>query len=137
MVERRAIDFLRGRQRRERRERGHTRELVESTRSWMSPDLGYEEAELRVLQDRVLRRIPSMCRRAYLMVRDAEMSYDAVAANLGVSRSAVTSYVVRAQRRFRQELERQGIQARYRNGRPTPRDRDSLGWRPGPERRVR
>jgi len=135
IVERRASDFRRGRQRRGTRERAHTRELEKGARAWMSPELGYEEKELRALQDRVLALIPVVCRRAYLMVRDAQMSYEDVAVHMGVSRSAVTSYVVRAQRRFRQELERQGIQGRYRNGRPAPSQRDSLGWRPGPERR--
>jgi RNA polymerase sigma-70 factor (ECF subfamily) len=117
MVLWRAIDGWRTRGRRRARETEHARELSEGTHAWMSPDLMHEDRELRDLQEQTLGAIPRVCRRAYVMVRLEDLSYEEAAERLGVSPRTVKSHVARAQRRFREELERLGIQAPYRNGR--------------------
>jgi len=117
MVLSRAIDGWRAHSRRRAREREHARESSEGARAWMSPDLMYEDGELRDLQEQMLAGIPRVCRRAYLMVRLEQLTYEEAAERLGVSPRTVESHVVRAQRRFRKELERCGIGAASRNER--------------------
>ena len=51
------------------------------------------------------------CRRAYVLVRERQVSHADAAAVLQVTPSAVSVGVVRAQRALRKELERNGIQA--------------------------
>ena len=88
----------------------------------MQPDLAIEECELERLRERTLASLPRMCRCVYTMVRDQDLSYQTVAAVLGISRSAVCHHVTMAQRRFRIALLEQGVGAPIRRTtcRPEP-----------------
>ena len=77
----------------------------------MSPELTLEERELEALHDEIMAEIPQACLKAYAMVRGDDAEYKAVAAQLGVSREAVSSNVRRAQRRIRQRLKEHDIHA--------------------------
>jgi RNA polymerase sigma-70 factor (ECF subfamily) len=103
-VELKAFDLIRRRQRRRAREREHGRELSEGTHAWVRPDTAGDDRELHALYTHTLESLPPACRRTYVMVREQGMSYEDVAQALGVSRSAVSANVVRAQRAFRREL---------------------------------
>ena len=109
MVRRRRIDDLRQRKRRTSRERQHALERGHSEHAWMSPELALRSQELERFHERTLASLAPRCRRAYIMVREGRASYLAVASRLGISRSAVCSHVVAAQRRFREGLIEQGI----------------------------
>ena len=45
------------------------------------------------------------------MVREERITYDEAAERLGVTRSTVSAFVVRAQRRLRRQLSKRGIEA--------------------------
>lgn len=109
MVRRRRIDFLRHRKGRTSRERQHAMERGTSEHAWMSPDLALAWQELERFHERTLASLAPCCRRAYVMVREGRATYLTVARRLGISRSAVCSHVVAAQRRFRDGLMEQGI----------------------------
>ena len=108
-VQLKAVDFIRRRQRRRIRELEHGRELNEGTHAWMRPDIAREDRALHVFYTCTLESLPPACRRAYVMVREQGMTYDNAARALGVSRSAVSANIVRAQRAFRRELQARGI----------------------------
>ena len=103
-VEHEAIDYGRRRKGRKAREEVHGREMEDGVHAWMRPDTSGADRELHTLYTRTLESLPPACRRTYVMVREQGMSYDEVAQALGVSRSAVSANVVRAQRAFRREL---------------------------------
>jgi RNA polymerase sigma-70 factor (ECF subfamily) len=111
MVRRRAIDGLRSRQRSERREAEFARELFESSRAWMAPDGDLEERELAEFRTRALASLPPACRQAYVLVRDQGASYEEAARILGVSRSGISAFVVKAQRKLKEQLANSGIEA--------------------------
>lgn len=118
MVWRRSVDRLRRAQRRDVREREHHREVQESVHAWMSPSLAQESRELDALHEQAVAELPEACRRAYVMVRDEDLSYDVVATRLGVTRRAVAGHVVRAQQRLTRSLRAHGVSTprRARNG---------------------
>lgn len=135
MVRGRAVDSVRRQRRREERETEHGRVVSESPHAWMSPELTNEAQELTELHQQALAKIPEVCRRVYVMVREERATYEEVAARLGLSRDAVTSHVVRAQRRFRRHLEEHGIHSpgRYKsNG-----GREAGAGSPGAQRLVK
>jgi RNA polymerase sigma factor (sigma-70 family) len=104
MVRRRLTDHLRGQESRVTHEEEHVRERTESIHAWMSPELALQERELERFHEETLASLPRACRRAYVMVREEGTPYGVAADRLGVSRAAVNSHVVAAQRRFRTEL---------------------------------
>jgi RNA polymerase sigma factor (sigma-70 family) len=105
------LDYLRRTIRRTDRNAEHVREWCESTHAWMSPDLASEDRELYEFHQRILADVPEICRRTYLMIREGDVSYDEVAEQLGVTRSAVRANVVRAQKVLRARLLERGIVA--------------------------
>jgi RNA polymerase sigma factor (sigma-70 family) len=117
MVHGKAVDSRRSEGRRTEREAEHGRTLSESPPAWMSPELAMEAQELTELHQQALATIPEVCRRAYVMVREEGATYEEAAARLGVSRDAVASHVVRAQRRLRRHFAEHGIHApaRYKS----------------------
>jgi RNA polymerase sigma factor (sigma-70 family) len=108
----RLVDYLRRGYHREERDAEHLRELSENTHAWMEPDVAIEERELSEFHAATLASLPAICRTTYLLVRDGGVSYAEVAVQLGITRSAVTANVVRAQRRFRARLRELGITPR-------------------------
>jgi hypothetical protein len=62
----------------------------------MSPEAALEERELAELHKETLASLPRQCRRIYIMVREDRISYDRVAARLGLTRSAVSWHIVAA-----------------------------------------
>ena len=80
----------------------------------MSPELANQERELTELHERVPGRLPELCRRTYLMVREEEETYGRGAQLLGLQRTTVSAHVVNAQQRFRRELAARGIGSQVR-----------------------
>lgn len=109
VAKRRSIDALRRQQRRAVRDAEHAREVSESSRVWMSPELAIEEQELANLHASTLASLSQGCRRSYVLVRSDETSYRIAAERLGVSQAAVCAHVVEAHRSFRRELSDYGI----------------------------
>jgi RNA polymerase sigma factor (sigma-70 family) len=103
-VELKAFDLIRRRQRRKAREEVHACEIAEGVHAWMRPDISGADRELHALYTRTLESLPPACQRTYVMVREQGMSYEDAAHALGISRSAVSANIVRAQRAFRREL---------------------------------
>jgi RNA polymerase sigma factor (sigma-70 family) len=103
-VERKAIDYARRRKGRRIREEVHGREMEDGVHAWMRPDISGADRELHALYTRTLESLPPACQRTYVMVREQGMSYEDAAHALGISRSAVSANIVRAQRAFRREL---------------------------------
>jgi RNA polymerase sigma factor (sigma-70 family) len=103
-VRRRMLDCLRRDYHRLEREEDYVREVCAGTQAWMAPDLANQDRELSEFLARTLASLPEVCRKTYLMIRDGNASYDEVAARLGVTRSAVSANIVRAQRVFRERL---------------------------------
>ena len=91
----------------------------------MSPELACEERELAEFHEEALGRLPELCRRTYLMVRDEDETYQNAALRLGVRPTTVSAHIATAQHRFRCELasraisapEKRSPRARRRNGR--------------------
>jgi RNA polymerase sigma factor (sigma-70 family) len=104
MAKRRRADVRLHRKRRASRQGEYARELAERTHAWMSPDVALHDRELERFYAQAVAKLPRTCRRAYVMVREEDTPYSAVADRLGVSRAAVNACVVRAQRRLRAEL---------------------------------
>lgn len=102
-------DALRRSGHRRARDAQHLQERAESRSSWMDPALALEERELEAARERALMTLPRACRQVYAIVREEEVSYDAVATRLGISRATVCSHVAMAQRRLRAELSAAGI----------------------------
>ena len=75
----------------------------------MSPETLLDDAEMSAFHRRTLSGLPESCRRAYLMVREEQATYEHVAEALAVSRNAVCYAVVAAQRQFRLALEEMGV----------------------------
>jgi RNA polymerase sigma factor (sigma-70 family) len=103
-VEHEAIDYARRRKARKAQDKAHGREMEAGVHAWMRPDTSGADRELQTLYTRTLESLPPACRRTYVMVREQGMTYEDVAHALGVSRSAVSANIVRAQRAFRREL---------------------------------
>lgn len=120
-VRRRTIDAQRTRRLRASRNAELTRELQEATHAWMAPDVAIEEDELVIFHARTLASLSYECRRAYVMVREEEASYRAVATQMGVSRAIVHNHVAAAHRRFRAELEQKGLATTLRTKRQVTR----------------
>lgn len=118
LVKRRVVDRVRREVRRMTRDAEHARTQNEGTHAWMSPELARQAAELEALRVRLLARLPPMCRRALIMIRDDHETYEAAAKRLGVTIDAVTSRVVRAQGRMRRGLKKAGVEV------PPPRTRN-------------
>ena len=116
VVRRRAVDLWRRSQARKQRDAEYALETQDSP-TWMSPELAYEERELAELHERALERLPELCRRAYLMVRDEGETYESAAARLGIQPHAVSKHMVRAQERLRRALARRGITGAARRSR--------------------
>ena len=114
VVRRRAVDLLRRSQARDQRHAEYAREASESHHAWMSPELAYEDRELTEFHEQALGRLPELCRRTYLMVREEEETYRRAAQRLGVQRTTVSAHVVNAQQRFRRELAARGISSQVR-----------------------
>jgi RNA polymerase sigma factor (sigma-70 family) len=104
-----SFDLIRRRQRRKAREQEHARELNEGTHAWVRPDTAGEDRELHDFYTRTLDSLTPACRRTYVMVRERGMRYQDVARELGISRSAVSANIVRAQHVFRQALLERGM----------------------------
>jgi RNA polymerase sigma-70 factor (ECF subfamily) len=117
VVRRRAVDLLRRSQARDQRHAEYALEASASHHAWMSPELACEERELTEFHEQALGRLPELCRRTYLMVREEEETYQGAALRLGVQRTTVSAHVVSAQQRFRRELAARGISSHA--GRPT------------------
>ena len=132
VVRRRAVDLLRRSQARDQRHAEYAREASESYHTWMSPELAFEERELTELHEQVLGRLPELCRRTYLMVRDEEETYRRAAQRLGVRRTTVKAHVVNAQHRFRRELAARGIGSHVRRP-PRVRRRHDVSRREMPD----
>lgn len=109
MVRRKAIDQMRRGQRRAEREVEYEREHGGARQGWMSPEALLDDAEMSAFHRRTLSGLPESCRRAYLMVREEQATYEHVAEALAVSRNAVCYAVVAAQREFRRALEEMGV----------------------------
>jgi RNA polymerase sigma-70 factor (ECF subfamily) len=123
----RAVDALRHRQRTAAREADFSREVNETSHAWMAPDAVAEERELQALHEKALAALPPACRRAYVMVREEGFSYAQAATILGVSRSGVSAFVVKAQRKLRGQLKRRGIEATvWRRRRLRPDEDESI-----------
>lgn len=104
MVKRRAIDRLRQRRQREKREAEYGRFHEEMGRGVASPDAELAEAEVAAFRERILGELPELVRRAYVMVREEHVSYQRAAEELELSRGWVRCCVRKAQRRFQREL---------------------------------
>jgi RNA polymerase sigma factor (sigma-70 family) len=111
VVRRRAGDALKRRQRRHEREAEHARELTEGVHAWMDPELALEARELDTMYARATAGLPETHRRAYQLVRVQHASHATAAAVLGVTPSALSMNVVRAQQALEVELELRGIEA--------------------------
>jgi RNA polymerase sigma factor (sigma-70 family) len=133
MVRRRSIDCLRRTQRREGRDPEHAGDLLDGVRPWMSPEAASDERELTDLYEETLASLPGKCRRIYRMVREERITYELVAARLGLSRSAVSWHIVAAQRRFRCRLKEHGINtpAPYPGTKALSPDESTAQRRPG------
>jgi RNA polymerase sigma factor (sigma-70 family) len=118
IVNRRAVDWLRRSQRRADREAMFAHEVNDGTHAWMAPDLASEDRNLNQFLVEAVASLPDACRASYVMVREGNASYAAVAERLGVSRSAVTANVVRAHRALRARLLERGINAPRARGNP-------------------
>jgi RNA polymerase sigma factor (sigma-70 family) len=109
MVQSKAVDQLRQRQRRDERELQHATRVEAIMHAWMSPDQSAEERELEALEEGEIAELPEEDRDTYLLARDRGQSYTAIAALLGLSESAVSHRIVRARRRLRSRLRAKGI----------------------------
>lgn len=123
VVRRKAVDLLRRSQARDERHTEYAREMQTSP-TWMAPDLAYEERELAELHEQALGRLPEVCRQTYLMVRAENETYENVASRLGIQPTTVSYHMVTAQERLRRELAQRGINGAARRSR-RPRGRRS------------
>jgi hypothetical protein len=97
--------------RRRRWEARYALETAESVRAWMSPAVQLEQAELDRFYRGVLDSLEPRARLAFLMVRELGLSYDDVAMQLCIEKSAVHEHVSAVERRFREELKHIGVEA--------------------------
>ncbi len=111
LVATRAIDMSRRTRRRGKREETQAVELNRRTHSWMSPEDTLYESTLDELYAEMLANLPATCRRVYSMVREQDATYQSVANQLGITESAVSRHVVKAQHRIRENLAAYGISA--------------------------
>ena len=65
---------------------------------WMSREAQVEHAELEALVALAVASLPLMCRWVFLIVRDDDASYAAIALTLGVTRHTVKEHLPAAQR---------------------------------------
>jgi RNA polymerase sigma factor (sigma-70 family) len=125
LVRLRSCDVLRRNHRRANTDEYYARALADTQHVWMSPEMTIDVEELEDFRVRTLASLPCACRRAYLMVREDEESYRAVAEQLGVSRAAVSWHVAEAHRRFRAGLIEQELLATYSRSRKRTSIRDA------------
>jgi DNA-directed RNA polymerase specialized sigma24 family protein len=92
----------------------------------MSPELACEERELTELREQALGRLPALCRRTDLMVREDEETDQRAALRFGLPLPTVGVHVGRAQQRFRRELATRGISSQA--GRPSRVRRRQGRW---------
>jgi RNA polymerase sigma factor (sigma-70 family) len=111
MVQSRGRDLVRRRDRRDERERDYAHEVGQSARGWMAPGQMIDERELAEVHEQALAELPDRCRRVYVMVRDTQDTYAVIAKRLGISASAVSRHVVKAQRRLRNKFLASGFAA--------------------------
>jgi RNA polymerase sigma factor (sigma-70 family) len=109
MVQSKAVDQLRQRQRRDERESEHAKQVEAIMHAWMSPDQSTEERELEAVEECALAELPEEDRITYLMARGRGESYAAIATQLGLSESAVCRRIVKARRGLRSRLRARGI----------------------------
>ena len=69
----------------------------------MSPELAWNERAPAEFHEKALGRLPELCRRAYLVVRDEEETYGSAVSRLGAHFGTVRKHTVRAQERIRRE----------------------------------
>lgn len=124
VVRRKAVDLLRRSQAREQRHAEYALE-AHAAQTWMSPELAYEERELAEFREQALGRLPALCRRTYLLVREEEETYRNAALRLGVRPTTVSAHIVTAQQRLRNELAERGISEAPRRSRRARRRRRS------------
>lgn len=103
MVFRRIIDDHRADTARREREDQYARDAVYAYES-ATPDVRAELAEMEEIVRRTIANLTPATRRVYTMVRDDEMSYESTANALGITRAAVNTQVVNAQRALRSAL---------------------------------
>ena len=99
----------RGDANRRARERDWALDSAGSIHRWMQPDLELSDSELEEVQRRTIEALPPMCRRAYMMARDGELTYDEIGRTLGVTPATICYHVAEAKRRFRHELHAYGV----------------------------
>lgn len=87
----------------------HLQARREDPPTWMSPGEAVELGEINDVQDRALARMPAMLRKAWLLVREGNVSHREVGTILSVSPVSVRTYITRAQQLLREELSRNGL----------------------------
>ena len=105
-----AVDRLRRRQCSFERDAEYARDVVETMHAWMSPEAAMHERELEAARWEMLESLSPRCRQAYELVREQGLSYAQAARLLGMTRSGVCAFVVKAQRKLRLQLKRRGIE---------------------------
>ena len=109
MVRCRAADRLRREQRRAARESTYARERVDRRPAWMCPAAAFDESEVQRFRESTLYELKEPCRRAFVMVREEQVTVARAAEALSVSRTTIRSYVVSAERSFRRRLGEMGL----------------------------
>jgi RNA polymerase sigma factor (sigma-70 family) len=117
MTKHRAMDWIKHRLREESRDTLYCQRTSARYPEWMSASRAADEAELKEFHAKVMAKLPGLCRKAFIMVREERATYEAVAERLGISTSAVHRSVVQAQKAFREALPELGIT-------PPPRGED-------------
>jgi RNA polymerase sigma factor (sigma-70 family) len=105
-----AVTRLRRRQRSQERDVEYTRDVLDTTRAWMSPELTMRERELDRARLEMFDGLSPKCRQAYQLVREKGLTYAEAGQLLGMSTRRVNKFVVKAQSQLRKELERRGIE---------------------------
>lgn len=103
MVFRRIIENYRADEARRQREDEYARQAVYAHEA-ASPDVRAELAEMEKIVRRTIANLTPATRRVYSMVRDDNASYEDAANALGITRAAVNTQVVKAQRALRSAL---------------------------------
>jgi hypothetical protein len=99
---------------------GYFDDFTNTTRSWMDPELAFEERELAALYRRTRDSLPTRCREAFILVREEELSYAEAAQRLGTSVKMIAKSITQAQRVFRTALRKQGIEVPSEKGHEAP-----------------
>lgn len=109
VVLRRRSDTRKRRGRTASRDAHFLKDISASTHTWMHQEAKLEQRELTALYEEVLSALGPMCRRAFVLVREAGLSYAEAAEELGVSEKSVAAQITRAQRVFRDVLRERAI----------------------------